>query len=285
MEIAFVTPSYRGDYERCRLLCESTTRFLPEGIEHILIVDKRDVPLFRQLENRTVRVVVGESLMPWWIFRLPGFNRGWISLAGLPVRNWIYQQMLKISAVYATEADIIQFVDSDVTLVRPFPVDYLFRGDRIRMQRVDYQSSEHTKWLQVAARLLDVQDEISTKYNYVGSFITWSRANVLGMIDRIEEVGRSSALMTISRQRGFSEYMTYGTYVDYVVGLEGSGHYYDNSPNLHLCWNYNVQTNEGMNEFFSDIKPEHFGIMIHSKYDIPVQNYRDQIKALWDKWA
>lgn len=279
---AFVTPSYRGDFERCRLLCESTTRFLPEGIEHVLIVDRRDFDLFSTLQNGTVRIVEAESLLPWWIFRVPGVRGWWASLRSLPVRNWIYQQMLKLSAFQVTDAEIIQFVDSDVTLTRPFPSDYLVRDGRVRLQCVAYQDQEHANWLRVASSLLGVPDAPIGEANYIGNLITWTRSNAIGMVDRISEVAGTSYFNAIARSMQFSEYMTYGVYVDSVVGIEASGHFYDDSPNLHLCWGYDLTTDAGMRRYLAEIGPENFGVMIHSKYGIPVKQYRSQIESIWE---
>jgi hypothetical protein len=282
MKIAFVTPSYRGDLERCRLLCESTTRFLPAGVEHLLLVDRRDVPLFRPLENRTVRVVVGESLLPWWIFRPPGVRRWWASLATPPIRNWIYQQLLKIAAYRATDADVLQYVDSDVTLIRPFPADYLVRDGRVRFQRVRYQSEGHRRWLRTAGRVLGVDLSAVEPVNYVGSFITWRRSNVLAMLDRIRQVTGKSWVRALGGCLHLSEYMTHGVFVDHVLGPEAAGVFRDDSPNLALCWDYDVRTEAGMDRFFADIAPAHFGVMIHSKFGIPVERYRARIARLWD---
>ncbi len=283
MKIAFVTPSYRGDYERCQLLCESTSRFLPNGVEHLLIVDRRDIKLFRPLQNNTVRLVEAESLVPWWIFRLPGINGWWASLRTPPIRNWIYQQILKLSAVDATDAEVIQFVDSDVTLTKPFPVDYLVKNGRVRLQRVDYQEKNHQNWLRVAAKLLGVDETPLNGVNYIGNLITWTRPNALGMLDRIRDVARVSHVQAVARSFQFSEYMTYGVFVDCVVGLEASGHFYDDSPNLHLCWDYDLTTDEGIDRYFSAVGPENIGVMIHSKYGIPVQKYRRYIDTLWSE--
>ncbi|WP_013325479.1 DUF6492 family protein [Gloeothece verrucosa] len=281
MKLAFVTPTYRGDYERCKLLCESTSRFLPKDSEHILIVDQRDISFFKGLENSTVRIVVSESLMPWWIFRLPGVKKWSFSLRTLPIRNWIYQQLLKISSVYATDADIIQFIDSDVTLIRPFPLDYIHKNDRFRLQRVNYIDPDQKKWANTAATLLGVEIPDDFHYSYVGNLITWTRPNILGLIERLEEVAKSSWVSAVGNQVYFSEYMLYGIYVDYVLGIEASGQYHDDSPNLHLCWDYDLRTQQGMKQFFSEINPDNLGIMIHSKYNIPVELYRDHVKSLF----
>lgn len=282
-KVAFVTPSFYGDFERCKLLTESTTRFLPSGVEHILIIDRRDVELFKPLENDVVRIVESESLTPWWMFRVPGVKNWWCSLGSLPVRNWIYQQFLKLAAIEATDADVIQFVDSDVTLTRPFSLDYIFRDGRVRLQKVEFTSVNHRKWIGKAKQLLDVREDPSTEFNYIGSFITWTRPNVMEMIERIREVSSGNHFNAIANKLHFSEYMTYGVFVDYVKGIERSGHFHDPSPNLRLCWGYDLRSTEGVEQFFGSIQPEHFGVMIHSKDGIPVSSYRPHLERLWER--
>jgi hypothetical protein len=281
MKIAFVTPSYRGDFERCRLLCESTSMFLPAGIEHVLMIDRNDVPRFQPLTNRTVRIVEAETLLPWWIFRIPGVRRWWASLATLPVRNWIYQQLLKIASVNATDADVLQFVDSDVTLVRPFDPEYLVRNGKVRLQHTAYESDEHRRWLEVACRLVGLKSREVVSGNYVGNFITWRRVNVLAMMDHIRQVTGKSWVRAFCGQLRFSEYMTYGTFVDHVLGTETAGHYHDASPNLALCWGHDLQSQDGLERFFSQVPATALGVMIHSKYGIPVERYRNLVAGLW----
>lgn len=283
MKIAFITPSYHGDFERCKLLAESTSKFLDRDIEHILIIDRRDMELFRPLQNEVVRLVESESLTPWWMFRIPGVKNWWMSLHSVPVRNWIYQQFLKLAAVHATDADILQFVDSDVTLTRPFPRDYLFDNNgRVRLQRVRYSSPDHEKWIKIACDLLGVNSMPGIDPNYIGSFITWTRPNALEMVEHIRDAMQASHWSAIANKIHFSEYMTYGVFIDAVKGIENSGHFHDPSPNLHLCWGHDLSSQQGVNRFLDTIRPEHFGIMVHSKLGTPLDNYRRMVYRMWD---
>ena len=278
--VTFVTPSYRGDLERCRLLAESTSLFLPDDIKHLIIVDRRDLRLFEDLENDTVKIIEAESLLPWWIFRVPGIQSWWASLKSVPIRNWIYQQLIKISAINATDSDILQFIDSDVTLTRPFHKEYLFNGNKVRLQKTQYHSEDHSIWAKNAADLIGATTN-NNHSNYIGSFITWRREHILGMIKAIEEVNKTSFVKAIASKIHFSEYMTYGAYIDQIVGIENSGHFYDNSPNIHMCYEHDLSTNQGIDNFFSLITPDHFGVMVHSKNKIPINNYREHIYSIW----
>ncbi|OWK21969.1 hypothetical protein AJ88_13520 [Mesorhizobium amorphae CCBAU 01583] len=56
---AVVTASYAPDFERCRLLCETMDRQVSGVVHHYILVEHRDVALFRQLETGS-RTVVDE---------------------------------------------------------------------------------------------------------------------------------------------------------------------------------------------------------------------------------
>jgi hypothetical protein len=54
--VAFVTPSYRLDRDRCALLSRSLEVCAPWA-EHWIVVDRDDLPLFRSLQNARTNVV------------------------------------------------------------------------------------------------------------------------------------------------------------------------------------------------------------------------------------
>lgn len=284
MKISFVTPSFAQDFQRCRLLCESTNRFLPTGVDHVLLIDRRDMPLFRPLRSATVRIVESESIMPRWIFRLPGATTWWASLATVPIRNWIYQQLLKISAYRATDADVLQFVDSDVVLTRPFPVGNVVRNGRVRLQHVAFHNESHERWLEVGRRLLGIPPAVKLGGNYVGNLISWRRDMLLAMLARVEERSGKSWQRTIGSQLSLSEYMLYGSFVDHIVGLDEAGHFRDSSPNLAHSWDASLKTPAGLHAFFDAIDGDALGVMIHSKLGVPAEAYEARVRQSWARW-
>ena len=76
MKTAIVTPSYGPDFDRCRLLVESVKAFVPGGVEHVLLIDRKDVPAFRPLAGPRTRIVAVEDVLPWWVRRIPGARSG-----------------------------------------------------------------------------------------------------------------------------------------------------------------------------------------------------------------
>ena len=61
---AIVTASYAPDFERCRLLCETIDRHVTGVPRHYILVEQRDVALFRQLETGNRTVVDERDLLP-----------------------------------------------------------------------------------------------------------------------------------------------------------------------------------------------------------------------------
>jgi hypothetical protein len=97
-DFCIVTPSYAPDFERCRLLCKSIEQFVTPPVDHYVIVERRDLRLFRQLQGSRTEILPVQSILPWWIRRLPGARRWWLSMKTPPIRNWICQQLIKIAA-------------------------------------------------------------------------------------------------------------------------------------------------------------------------------------------
>ena len=74
--------------------------------------------------------------------------------------------------------------------------------------------------------------------------------------------------------------MLYGTFIEHVVGLEESGHLIDNRPAIKASWGTKLNDAEALRRFLADMEPGIVGIMIHSRDNVPVASYRDQVLAL-----
>ena len=85
MKTAIVTASWDQDFERCKLLCETIDKYVSGFTKHYILVDSKDVALFRKLES-TQRVIIDErDLLPSWLhaFWDPTYlwrRRVWLSL-------------------------------------------------------------------------------------------------------------------------------------------------------------------------------------------------------------
>jgi hypothetical protein len=273
---AIITPSFRTDFEQCRLLTETVLAHVTPKVKHYLTVDRRDGGLFAELGGPRTEILFVEDVVPSWIRRLPMARRWWLSLKTPPIRNWMLQQIVKLSMAKAIAADVLIFVDSDVFFVRPYdPMSFmqdgklpLFReyGERLR-------SDHNHRWHRVGARLfgLEPRDEYLT--SYVGNVITWRAKNVHLLHDHIEKVTGRSWIESLSRLPVMSEYVLYGMFCEHIL-KEQSCHYFD--PNISsLCyWKTRMLDVPGLEEFRDALKPEHFAVMISAKSRTPVGNIR-----------
>jgi hypothetical protein len=276
-----VTPTFAPDFERAKLLCESVLEFLPAGVEHTLLVDRRDMSLFRQLAGRRTRLLEVESVLPWWVRRLPWARRWWLSLKTLPVRNWILQQVVKLSAAEHLDADGYMFVDSDVAFIRPFdPAEFVDPDGRVRLFRVPGAAKQktHFRWHQTAAHLLGLPATDYFGANYIGNMITWRRDVLRALYRRIESVSGRGWVEAVCSRLHLSEYILYGVFAEHVLG--GQGHYYQEPAHCHISWDYDVSTPAGLDHFLAETRPDHVAVMVSSKDGIPPSRYAEALRRL-----
>ena len=100
-----VTPSYGPDFELCRLLCRSIDIHVPSDIHHYLVVPKNDADLFSKLANHRRSIIIEETVLPGWLHKLPLTKKWRLSTRSLPVRSWVCQQIIKMSAPSYTKED------------------------------------------------------------------------------------------------------------------------------------------------------------------------------------
>jgi len=281
---AVVTVSYAPDFERCKLLAESTEKCLSDNTKHYIIVDRKDLFLFNSLQSLKVKILTVEDILPWWIFRIPLFSKGWISLRTLPIRNWVLQQLVKLSAVNVIDEDILVFCDSDVTFIRPFDVaSVLLKEECLALLRVDFQSQDILKWANAAKQLLGIPDKNVPVVNYVGNLIAWRRENILKLHSRLEEVNRTHWIQAVCKHWNISEYMIYGMMVEHVLGIENAGHFIATPELIKSAWAFPLDNQKNIDNFFGTVQESHIGVMIHSKYKVPVESYRYKFDLLWQQ--
>jgi hypothetical protein len=273
---AIVTISYAPDFERCALLARSVKEFVDPSIKHYIAVDRRDLALFRQLAGPRTDILAVESVMPWWVFRMPLAKRWWLSLKTKPVRNWILQQGVKLSMPRHLQEDVLMFVDSDVAFVRPFDDESFIRGDQVRLFRLPGEGKivEQYPWHQTAARLLGLPPTDYFGARYIGNIVSWRRDNALKMYEHIERTTGRNWLESVVSQWHLSEYILYGVFVDHVL-KEQSGHWADVSNICHEYWDDRPLSREALQEFFATMQPEHVAVMISAKARMGLRDYGD----------
>ncbi len=276
LSYAIVTPSFRLDFERCQFLVESVARWVEPHVKHYLIIDRRDVPMFRSLATGRTELIVVEEIIPVWLMRIPGFRRFWFSLLTRPVKNWILQQIVKLSVPAAVPDDVLMYADSDMFFVAPFDPRSFERDGQVPLlfeagQRGLIPSND--RWQAVAANLLGLSAEQDSDINYVGNVIWWRRANVLKALQRVNEVKGKSWQRAIAPLAGFSEYILYGVYCHRVLGKD-SGHWYEGVDHTLTYWGTTPLNEAALEQLKARRAPQHHSVMISAKSHTPIREIR-----------
>lgn len=272
MKTALVTASYAPDFERCRLLCETIDRFVTGFTKHYILVEHRDVSLFKQLESSNRIIVDERDLLPRWIRPFPdpsnfGRRRIWLSPRTVPLRGWHVQQLRRIAIAKYADDDAFFYIDSDVTFLKPFDCASLWRCDDLRLFRRDSDllrpvPGDQRIWSENAGKLLGVEPVSSVGHDYISTLIGWRRDTLLGLCDHIEKLSGRHWVAAIGRERRFSECMIYGRYADEV--LAAKGHYHDGAELCRIHWVAPAPTDEELLAFAAEMAPHQVAIGIQS---------------------
>jgi Family of unknown function (DUF6492) len=279
--LAFVTPSYPPDLERCELLVESLDRFGPT-FKHYIIVDRADMAVFAHLASARTILIEGESLIDSRFTRIPWKGGVWLNWRTLPMRGWISQQIKKLAAIKVTTEDILIMTDSDATFVKPVSAERFMIDDKVGLLDVDYCAGMVPTWTAVATKLLGLPTAPALR-GHVGQMIAWRREHLIGLLDHVERAAGLPWQVAIARQRTFSEYILYGIYLRSVVGYAASRHAPSTVALVREPWDYDLSAAGELKRFFDDISSENIAVMIHSKDGLPVSAARPYFEALFAK--
>lgn len=230
---AIVTPTYRGDLERCRLLCASIDALVSNLSTHYLLVEDHDLALFRPFAGPRRRVIAESELLPAWLKAWPdpfvlGRRRVWTGPGALargvmPLRGWHTQQLRKLALPRLVDEDVLLFADADVIMLRPYDLAAQIAADRFRLYRVDdginAGMSRHRLWVERAHRVLALPEPSFPADDYINNLVTWTKAHACGLLDHVERMTGRDWVSAVTRGRGFSEWLLYGYYVDQVIGV------------------------------------------------------------------
>lgn len=276
---AIVTPSYWKDLDRCALLIESIEKWVARDIPHYLIIARKDVPLFKPLlRSRSVLIVV-EDIIPSWLFRMPGVRHFWFSLRTRPVKNWILQQIVKLSVPGILTEDVLLYADSDMFFVAPYdPRTYerdgkvpLFYepGQRGKIPLIDIWETEASNMLGIAAQAADFD------INLVSQLVCWRRTNAVAALRRVEEHCGKEWTRVVAPLSGFSEYILYGVYVTRVLNDATSGHWRDALTRTHNYWRTSTLDTPALQRFKLEREEFQHSVMISAKSDTRVEDIRE----------
>jgi hypothetical protein len=283
LNYALITPSYWKDVERCRLLVESVHRWVDPTMQHYLLIARRDVPLFTSMLGGRTKLLVVEDMIPHWLFRLPGMKRFWISLRTRPVKNWILQQIVKLSAPAVLTEDVLLYADSDMFFIGPYDPRSFERDGKVPLfeelgQRGKIDFNDH--WQAVCSKLLGLPAQTDCDTSYIGQLVCWRRDNALRMLERVEAVSSRDWQRCIAPLSAFSEYILYGLYSSRIVGEAASGHWYDRQIRTLCYWPEDRLDVGGLENLKARREPHHHSAMVSSKSNTAVNDIRSVFQGL-----
>ncbi|RWB93735.1 MAG: hypothetical protein EOQ56_33420 [Mesorhizobium sp.] len=269
---AVVTASYAPDLERCRLLCDTIDRYVSGVAHHYILVEHRDVALFRQLENNRRTIVDERDLLPRWLHAfddpLSLFRRRiWLSLKTKPLRGWHVQQLRRIAISAHAGEDVLVFCDSDVAFLKPFDCSAFWRDGKVRLFRRDGVLSgdgheEHRIWSRNAGSALGIEPSEVSTHDYISTLIAWRRQTVTALCARIETIHGRNWVEIVGAARKFSECMIYGRYVDDV--LDGAGHFHGSEEFCRVHWTGEALSDDEFRRFVAAMAPQQVAIGMQS---------------------
>ncbi len=279
---AIITASYAPDFERCKILCESMDQ-LATGYEcHYILVDVPDVPLFKQLEGPKRKIITDRQLLPWWLYRPPKLlspkgRRIWVSPLTVPLHGWHVQQIMRIAVAKHLTEDGLLYCDSDTAFLKPFDVSSIWNGENMRLWRQDEgvveAKSDHKQWQAHAGRALSIEKSAQVNHNYVCSFVTWKRQNVLDMCAHMEAKHGRPWISVVGSSRKFSECMLYGAYVDSVLG--GEGHKTSATSLCPMCWFDPSPSEQELQTLIDELGAEQVAIGVQSFIPFDAQKFKE----------
>lgn len=293
---AMATPSHHGDFERCRLLCESIDRHVSSLSMHYILVDTADAELFAALEAPHRRVMTDTELLPSW---LRGHDdpfsrmsrRVWTGAGALlrgipPLRGWHVQQLRKLALPDVITEDVILYADSDVAFLRPYDLaSQILANQVLASQGMTGQTRlyrkpggimpgmPHVAWARAAARSLGIKAPDLPANDYITALVTWRRDNAVGLLRHLENQSGKHWVAAVAQRRGFSEWLLYGMYCDNVLG-NASRHVHDEHSLAYMVWFEKDVPANGLGDLRLLLEPGQVAIGIQSFIGFPVDEIR-----------
>jgi hypothetical protein len=288
--VAFVTVSYGPDRERCALLSRSMEEFAPSA-EHLIVVDRADLELFKSLQKSNTTIVATEDVLPLWLRRFDIRRIGlrsnlWIQRRGRPVRGWLVQQLVKLALAKELTVDVLVHADSDVVLVRPFRISSVTdQVGRVRLvalpDAIDESMPKHVAWHRSAEELLGIDSRGLPMPDFITSLVPWKRQNAVALLEHVERNTGRHWLRALAAAWDVSEYTLYGRFVRDVLG-ESAGQYVTPSSLCHDYWTHAPLSAPELEVFFDGIGPDEVAVSITAKAGMRPADY---VGALERRWA
>jgi len=190
-----------------------------------------------------------------------------------PLRGWIIQQLVKLSAANQMSERIIVLADSDLVFIRPVTVATFAPNGQTRLYRLDEGIGDslprHLRWHAVAHDLLGLPPPPPPPLpDYVSSLNTWDRDVVNRMLQRIEQITGRRWLEAVGKELHFSECTLYGVYADQ---FERAEHVTLTAESLcHSNWDNVPLTAEQAAAWLSSVARDDVAYMISAKSHTPM---------------
>ena len=221
-DVALLTPTFRNDVQRFELLCETIDRCVTGYTRHYVIVNDDDMHIFAKYATDRRVIEPSSKFLPQWLWPVHrAFTRNgrkvWISLRCAPVHGWHIQQLLKLRGALAAKEDRICIIDSDNLFFRRFDIGAYAGGETVPLGvdagAISQDAPLHGPWLRHAHDLLGFPLPAFPADDYVGNVVTWDKATLRAMTQRIQTVKGIDWSLALCRVRQFSEYLLYGYFV------------------------------------------------------------------------
>ena len=271
--VALVTPSFSGDVERARLLCETIDARVSNVSHHYILVDPLDVDLFRSFEGPRRTVVDERDILPlrFRIVRMRG-RRLWLawSRGFRALRGWHVQQLRRIAIAHHVSEPALLYCDSDMAFVRAFDTADLWQDHRLRLYRVPGgihdalpdAHRDHLQWTRWAHRLNGLSPPAFPAPDYINNLVSWRTDHVRSMCREVEDRFGTDWASAVSRQRSFSECQIYGAYVSEV--RRTVGHWATERPLCRTYWSGSSLDEESLREFIAQADADQVAVGIQS---------------------
>ncbi len=283
---AVITPSYRGDFERCRLLSKSMDVFLTGEWHHYIIVETVDLLLFKTLAGPRRTILEMESLLPktfHHLARIPIINNRslWFSWATRFMAGWHVQQLIKMEMAFQLPEQGLLYCDSDVFFVRPLDVSSLSADGQYRVYATPFPMKEdvipNPKYISVSARLLGIQENAFPSATYVDNLVTWHGPTVRAMCAHISQVSGRDWRVALGREIFLSEYSLYGLYVDRIAN-DRSHLRIDHASLCKTFWHRNAIDDAELDKFCSELSGSLIALGVQSFAGVAVERLEQQLQ-------
>ena len=297
MRLALITPSYSRDLPLCAELCRSVDIHNVQRIEHVIVVPRRELGLFAPLASPVRRIVAKEDVLPPGmrhvpfppVIGIPGvyakrLRSLWLTAGLRPVRGWILQQVVKLSADRITDAEGYVFLDSDIVMVRPFTAATFVRDGRLPLHYVPpaahgHKGARYARWQDVACDLTGLPRFPYAGDDYVATVVCWRRDRLVEVQRRVAAASGTDFQSAILPQQQLSEYFVYGVWCRH--GVAGENGHYDQAHSLsHEDWNYDMTTRSGADAFVRGLKAHHIAVLMQSTGDMTIARRRAIVAAV-----